>query len=452
MVMRAAFSMPVYFNPVHEQNFRLVDGGTSNLVPVNILAEFTDRMLAAATFYRADNFNYSNPLTILNLNFGISKERSAIEMIQEYNPYLIRCDVEDISFMDYANLKEIIRRGYNTVDKEINSILAAVGTNHKDMADIRVRSSEKLKATQKRLVLERSLYRKGPRFSAKLSVAFPASYGSHTYLIDDPYFAGGVAAGLGYFSGDLAAASSFTDLAPEGLVKFKAGPSGPFDLTAMSLISSERLYVQGELTAKYLLPGNSRFIPFLASEIETDSRLSILDGYHRSGIRFDVCTDSVRTAFNLYAFSRNPEIFGAGGEASIGYSPVYPVEIRARTAGRMRITGESSFPVFAIDGYRGSLPADTDIPHIISNFEFALNLDRLTKGFAETVLLQRIDSAVFFDLLAQPGREAPVYTTGISLTGRFSFIGLKPFSTSFSTGWDFATDAVVFNLKLGSLF
>lgn len=118
-VMEASFALPVYFDPVDIGQFRLIDGGITNLLHLEAAYPFARRVITSTTFYDNPELNLSNPLTILNVSMDIGKRREGVKDLLEYDPILIRCDVEDFSFMDFASLEEIAARGYRSAQESL---------------------------------------------------------------------------------------------------------------------------------------------------------------------------------------------------------------------------------------------------------------------------------------------------------------------------------------------
>ena len=119
-VLGASFALPVYFKPVDLFGLRLIDGGISNLVPAAIPYRYTDDVIVSTTFYQKE-LNLNNPLTILNVSMDISKSRAGVSAIKQYDPGLIRCDVESFSFMDFGKLDELVGRGYESAERALLS-------------------------------------------------------------------------------------------------------------------------------------------------------------------------------------------------------------------------------------------------------------------------------------------------------------------------------------------
>jgi len=113
-ILQAAYALPVYFDPVPYREHLLIDGGISNLVPVSAAERYGSSIVASAAFYQNPDLNLSNPLTILNVAMDINKGRRGVDDIENLSPYLVRCDVEDFSFMSFDRLEEIAEAGYRS--------------------------------------------------------------------------------------------------------------------------------------------------------------------------------------------------------------------------------------------------------------------------------------------------------------------------------------------------
>jgi len=465
-IMRAAFSMPVYFDPVPFDGMILVDGGISNLVPVSVMSAFTDRMIVAATFYRNGSLNFTNPLTILNRNFTISKERTAIAEILEADPPFIRCAVEDISFMDYSKIGEIVDRGYRSADDVLPSILEKTGTNPKDIGAIRGTTGERLGPVAEMIELGRPLRHHRPRALASLKIEFPESFNSPYHFIGDPYgmvLARAEAEAFGVSGGIY---SPLTALDPGAVLGLDAGSFGPVNLTSLALVSDGSVYSYARIQAPFYAPEPVRWTPFADAEFLSDTEFDPVEEYHRAGLVTDLTGDhQVRPRLSLYAFHRKSEavpdgeqeepeasgdVRGIGGEISCAFAAFSPIELRARALGRYGLAGSGDFPVFDADGYRGLVPDGTDVPHAVFNAEIAFNRNRMAMAFGETILLQRIDLAAYADALVDGENSA--CAVGGSLTVTVSLIGLIPFTATLYSGYDFASEEPFLAVRFGSMF
>ncbi len=115
-VLQASYALPVYFPPVEYKGHLLLDGGITNLAPVNLAYEYADSVIVSTTFYDVDTLNLRNPLTILNVSIDIGKRRKGVEELKAHLSDIIwiRCAVEDISFMEFSAVDELASKGYQS--------------------------------------------------------------------------------------------------------------------------------------------------------------------------------------------------------------------------------------------------------------------------------------------------------------------------------------------------
>lgn len=114
-VMRAAFAMSFMMEPVEYYlpdgtKTLLIDSGAIDLGSFSIAKRISDNLIVSTALY-TPILKGNNPITILNRTLSIGKERVLIQDILNYSPLLIRNDVENYSFMDFANVTEIINKG-----------------------------------------------------------------------------------------------------------------------------------------------------------------------------------------------------------------------------------------------------------------------------------------------------------------------------------------------------
>ncbi len=53
-ILKASFALPFYFEPVNIENFKLVDGGITSLIPIRSFIDILPVMVVSSTFYDAD--------------------------------------------------------------------------------------------------------------------------------------------------------------------------------------------------------------------------------------------------------------------------------------------------------------------------------------------------------------------------------------------------------------
>ena len=134
-ILQASYALPVYFPPVEFRGHLLLDGGITNLAPVKLAHEYSETVIVSTTFYDMDNLNLRNPLTILNVSIDIAKRRRGVEELKEYlsDVIWIRCDVEDVSFMEFSAGKELAEKGYDSASLQRSKLQGLPKTHADDL-------------------------------------------------------------------------------------------------------------------------------------------------------------------------------------------------------------------------------------------------------------------------------------------------------------------------------
>jgi NTE family protein len=120
-LMQAAIALPVWFDPVKLDEMVLLDGGISNLTPLEAFMELADAHIVSTAFYYRE-LKSLDPLTVLNLGLNVGKSRTAVRDIKTFDPFLIRNDVEEYTYMGWNQLERIIQDGYDTCDARIGDL------------------------------------------------------------------------------------------------------------------------------------------------------------------------------------------------------------------------------------------------------------------------------------------------------------------------------------------
>jgi predicted acylesterase/phospholipase RssA len=109
-VTAASFALPAVFEPVRLGELLLIDGGVTSLVPLEAAYRYGSRVVAATALYDR-KLDYSSPFVVINRAIDIGKTRSSIESLLEHRPLVIRCAVEDLSYMEFSKPYEVAARG-----------------------------------------------------------------------------------------------------------------------------------------------------------------------------------------------------------------------------------------------------------------------------------------------------------------------------------------------------
>jgi NTE family protein len=189
-VLSAAYALPVYFSPVEYNGHLLVDGGVTNIVPLDLAYEYADSVIVSTTFYDVDTLNLRNPLTVLNVTLDIGKRRSGVTQLKEHldDVVWIRCAVEDVSFMDFGAVEELSAKGYDSAKEEHDKLASLYkgkelmdeqDTESQRQMDLRIEDAE----TNYRLFSHVRQYDSSQILGIGLDSEY--TFPDHSYLKDD---------------------------------------------------------------------------------------------------------------------------------------------------------------------------------------------------------------------------------------------------------------------------
>lgn len=481
-VMLAAFALPVYFNPENLEDFRLVDGGATNLVPLKPFEGMFDATVVSTTFYDLIP-NVYNPLNVLNVTIDIAKSRAAVSQILEYNPFMIRCDVESFSFMAFDKSEELIARGYNSCDLVIDELreyldfrnIQSSGSKANPAYSAAIARARTMINNKIPLPLDRNVW------GVKAEIHSWQAYRDPHYLYPElflgvktffgrPWLSGEVSglyggtsgwSGLGALSGSLGGnfnwhLESFWSIPPEEI----AENSLPLPVD----------YHFGEI--KYIIPGDVVSVtPFsrfeLADAAKPGSRETLIHG----GVETILSRRGLTLTENFQIFGHSPP----GGDPWVtGVSEELTMRLKlpglffgtARAFARIPFNLEERVPLFYNDFFRSALfnlldegglsqKSDYMFPggFGIANMALAYQFGAFVPNIAEMLLLRESEIALFSDILVtgfREGFEQPRISLGGDLRLNISLLGLRPFDFHILGGWDFHADKPFFMINLGS--
>ncbi|MCR4789773.1 MAG: patatin-like phospholipase family protein [Treponemataceae bacterium] len=125
-IMTAAFSMPVYMEPVKYKlsdgtPVYLTDSGTLDIGGLKVAESFSSNLIVSTAFYDT-KLDYNNVLVCLNRTMTIGKERIIVSDLKRLKPAIIRNDVEHYSFMAFDKASEFFKIGYESAMKVMDSL------------------------------------------------------------------------------------------------------------------------------------------------------------------------------------------------------------------------------------------------------------------------------------------------------------------------------------------
>lgn len=455
-IMKASFSMSVFMEPVNYilesgENagtcVKLIDSGAIDIAGLKAAYTFSNNIIISTAFYDSE-LDYNNPVVIVNRTMSIGKERIAVNDILNYEPLLIRNDVEYFSFMDFQKADEISQAGYNTVISMIDNI---TGIPHALLSDSTT-LQERRKVTD--VLADNEVFKVAHDFPVKISdpyfgiklwpvfrvVDFPDSY---LYELD------GIAL------------DAFIDL-PGATFKLRANQPFTFDgLCADALIKFEPSYfLSTELLGSYKFDykdfKSSSFYGFAGINI----RPKFLPVWCRSFVITGEWQGSWKFDSEQYLFTAGlKNLFGNENDSYLFIKPFFysrGITFTQKTNFGFGTDFESCLNFVKFAGIGEYIYAKYNISGKSYNIKDRSELYFINKSpditFAETLILQQIKLGAYYEVICDGVlKEKPVfaYSAGLFVRGDVSVIGLSSFIMEGGCGWNFQKKKVYgsFNLK-----
>ena len=476
-VLKASFALPFYFQPVNIENYRLIDGGTTALVPIKPFNDLLPNMVVSSTFYAAQ-VNLNNPITILNVSMDISKSRRSVKQIKEYKPFLIRCDVEEISFMAFDKGNEIITAGYDSADNVVQELINYLGnrdifskqTNLEEF-DITEELHNNWESLKTR-INQTTLKVQEPGWSLNPGLEAWHSFGNNHYLNQNYYPT--VKTSLWYDKSLIEGMFFYTDTLTGSILRWEIGLNkflylnmeGQLNFSTQdnSFLQYSGNYIYSKAGA--ILPLYKGFIePGITAEFVNIDDYNNFKFYIRPGIRIKPAFTNLDIDFRYLIRSNNKiDTYGLSIEALSSISLGSEFELNTRAYGKGAINNFSSGVELTFnDFYRSngnsliSTVQDYFPSYLILNSNIKWNMGSHLSTLGEIISLS--DSSVYFfcdllitDLLNYNDNTKYNPTIGLGTDIAASLIGLKPYIFSFSGGWDINNISPFITFSLGTVF
>jgi NTE family protein len=447
-ILPASFSLPAFFEPVLLDDFRLLDGGVTGATPLDIAAKYSDHLILSTAFYRKKP-NLDNPFAVLGQSFDIIKTRDAVKEIKKYNPLMIKCDVEEFSFMDFHKIDEIVQGGWNSADKMAAELAAFKTEKPAWMDERRKELDKKIDAAFRDFRIEGKLFSKDPYLGAKVGIKMYDGYYNDYYLNDFNYlFAGNISENR-FFSGFFNAfyrPEFMNDLNGYGLdagfylhfdkyLHFKSSMLVFFRTSGESLKPepySAPLYASIFARTPFLF--DSVFKPFITAEAVLTPEAVIAENYYRAGLSISR-KNGGHLNYNLTAlvFNEDSQVYGAGGSAEAEIKITDFLFLNERINYKTALEDGMQIKYYKNDYFRGLAPYSAYDELIILNSDIKIKFIKFYPTFAEAFLLNNIFVSIFFDAMLNDER----YSAGLHLNSDLSLMGLKPISFYAFAGRDF---------------
>jgi NTE family protein len=471
-IMQAAVAVPGFFEPVELDGFLLIDGGVTNLVPVEPFVALADVLVAATSLYdRALHLN--DPISIMMMSLNLAKTRYALQEIERFSPFWIREDVEQLSYMAWYQQDDIIRRGYRSCDAVMADLLAYLKEEGIEP------SQQSLHPLDGARLYRARWSRLKRNMRAPYPVALKEGYGGihlHPVLLKRPR-------GKNHFEQQNYMAVSF--LYESGYTGFRMGGLASVQGKLGGLIYLET-YLRGKihisldnyyfvrmeqqsLLESYSYHHISSSWPFLAGDslvlapflsLEYVRRFLQLeeDLYLSSGVRVRFSRIGARSLFEerIGYFFQLPGIQGISNELMVrGQFSRY---LYGFTRSLLKITLGQEYEGISPgpnDYWRGVLPDRTSGSFVLFNNDIIVLFSDFQPTLAEVLIVKDIEASLFFDLIIEdfhtPSRRY-VPSVGLGFRSDIVLVGLLPTTVTIAGGYDFEAATPFFSFYLGRIY
>lgn len=480
-IMTASFAMSFMMEPVpysifskdsnKTEEYFLVDSGTIDLGSLEIAKRFTDNIVISTALYDT-KMNLKNPVTVLNRTFSIGKERQLVSDVLNFQPFVIRNDVEQFSFMDFTKVHEIIAKGDDSAKAFLNDkpeILHEGFSQDTDFIKLRALrqkfANNFITAIQKGLKPKSEQAYLGIKIRPNVSaIDYPEfllspqpTIGAYAFFDWGPFF---TRAGLH--------SNIFETLGGDAFLRFsfhsgfEAKVSYHYTLPYESAFNDFSLANQyAALSLSWLFsPLKSFFIkPLVTAELETKQINEDFDLFSKFGLQFYTAQNPMTQIFRFsfepnifymsYSFTQdlNTENLGFGFLFESEINPHKNIGLSYTQLFRTTAFGETA-PLFDNDGFRGFLPNGFSPQKQIALSQFGLFWKSWNTGITamEAFKLEALSFGIFTDLLY--GTQIPLKTSsGFFSKQKISLAGLSAFNLETFIGWDFSEKTIQADIR-----
>ena len=476
-VLQAAIALPVWFDPVTLDELVLLDGGISNLVPLEPFVELADATVSSTAFYNRE-LSSLDPLTVLNMGINIGKSRNAVKEIKEHDPFLIRNDVESFTYMDWSQLEKIIRSGYDSCDRRIEELEEYLHNRGIDVSEespntLQLREQYAEMYAERWSVIKRRMeagqFLPLPRAFGALQI-HPILFRRHrgdNRLLQENYLALSYLFESGYSGARLGA---FSDLSGSWgvLLDLDTALWGRFFIGLNSMIVStldgwdfSDSFTYHHLRCSLPLLLGERIVagPFLSTEFSLAIPGIEEELFLSAGIDFRLASQGSRDFIQeqLAYFFQLPGIHGISNELMFRKRLLGPVHVFSRALLK-RSWHPAAGPGISLsynDFFRGLERSEILDSFAVFNNELVLSPDSLSFALWETLLLKGFELSAFCDLFLPEAatlsrKIQPSF--GASLTGQVAPMGLIPLNAVLSAGYDLEEQRPFLIFNLGSVY
>ena len=459
-----------------------MDGGATNLVPLKPFEGMFDATVVSTTFYDLIP-NLYNPLNVLNVTIDIGKSRTAVTQILQYNPFMIRCDVESFSFMAFDKSEELIARGYESCDLVIDELRDYLESRNIESSESKAVPAYSAAIARARTMINNKIPLPLDRniWGVKAEIHSWQAYRDPHYLYPEMFLGVKTFFGRPWLSGEVSGLYGGTSgWGGVGSISGSVGGNFNWRLESFWSIPPEEReentlplpvdYHFGEV--KLIIPGDTvSLTPFLRLELadlmETGNREMLFHG----GVETIVSRRGLTLTENFQLFGHAPPgadrwVAGVSEELTMRLALPGLFFGTVRAFARVPFQANEGAPLYYNDFYRsavfnlldeGALSQESNFSFPggfgIANMALAYRFGAHVPNIAEMLLLRESEIAVFSDVLVTGLRDdfaPPRFSLGGDLRLNISLLGLRPFDFHVLGGWDFFLDKPFFMINLGS--
>ena len=455
-IIEGSIVIPVDFAPKEYMGYLLMDGGCTNIVPVDHAYRYTDNVAVSSTLYTFKQ-NLRNFVTVVNRMQDVSKTRKGVEEIKKHeNLVWLRNPVEKYSFMGFDKSEEIIQKGYECATEHTEELKKIAELSDKTEAEKakflsgRQKNREKIDDYCRRYRKTEmiSLRELTPLFTIGISMMgeIPNDY----YLNDYNYIYLGEE--LGYktvrlnlreywFPDNYGLDSALTFALGDF---FKSKTRGLVDFRKNEL---HRVYYYSNNEIIYFSGDSVGINPFCTFEGDLDENMDELDSFHRAGLKGYIGRDRF-IRFSAFGFKENRDTDGLGGSVLFDHRLVWLLHLQEKATYRMPLPGNDTICLYKNDGVRGkTIKGDFD-QVLMAQTTFYLKPD-FTPSLAEAFIFSDVRLGAFCDFYYF---DDPIFTAGISFDFNIVFIGVMPVKFLCYGGWDFDQKKIFTKFAIGTEF
>jgi NTE family protein len=454
-VLQGSISMPFSFPPVDYNGMMLIDGGVTNLVPVDVAAKYTDRIIVSTALYDREP-SYSSFTAIINRAFDIGKTRKGVNQLKYYDPVLIRCDVENFSFMDFQRMDEIVEKGYESAAEVVLSLPVSFvedlskGSNRENIKYLNSKRNDVYSSYDR----SRQKYSKtGVIPQKELSGSFSAGFRMYSGTADDynlnnlNYLNLKQKVEYGYFEASVSEYWSGEDTGLDNHLNFVL-----FDFLR---IKNRMLFNWDDWDYEYsyyygrgdfnISPSmETSLLPFAAYESEFDTSYNVEKSIIKSGL--DAYFSRGDYFVSGFWFDEGPGTAGIGGKNNVKIMFSDYFGLRQKSTVRFPFDSSDSLELYRNDGLRGSTATGEYGKIIVTNNNLSFFTDAdLTLG--EIIIIKDVEASAFCDYFQ---RDEAGISTGMSLDFDMSFIGLTSVIFSAYAGYDWHAEEIFGGITVSS--